>query len=118
MMADIRFDSAFMFKYSEREGTLADKTLVDDVPEPEKARRLNEIITLQEEISADINRTTIGSNMPVLVEGNSRRDSEQYYGKTDTFKTTVFPKESAKVGDIVNVQIHSATAHTLIGEIA
>jgi tRNA-2-methylthio-N6-dimethylallyladenosine synthase len=117
MMADIRFDSAFMFKYSEREGTLADKTLVDDVPEPEKARRLNEIIALQEEISADINHTTIGSNVPVLVEGNSRRDSEQYYGKTDTFKTTVFPKEGAKVGDIVNVQIHSATAHTLIGEI-
>ncbi len=117
LMADIRFDSAFMFKYSEREGTLADKTLFDDVPEVEKGRRLNEIISLQEQISMDINHETLGSTVPVLVEGKSRRDAEQYQGKTDTFKTTVFPKENTQVGDIVNVQIHSATAHTLIGEI-
>ena len=117
LMADIRFDSAFMFKYSDREGTLANKSLEDNVPETEKARRLNEIIELQEEISADINRTTIGTAIPVLVEGDSRRDAEQYHGKTDTFKTTVFPKENAQIGDIVNVKIHSATAHTLIGEI-
>ena len=117
LMADIRFDSAFMFKYSEREGTLADKTLFDDVPEVEKGRRLNEIISLQEQISMDINQGTLGSTVPVLVEGKSRRDAEQYQGKTDTFKTTVFPKENIQVGDIVNVQIHSATAHTLIGEI-
>ncbi len=118
MMADIRFDSAFMFKYSDREGTLANKSLEDDVPESEKARRLNEIIKLQEEISADINQDVIGTTASVLVEGDSRRDAEQYHGKTDTFKTTVFPKENAQVGDIVNVEIHSATAHTLIGEIA
>ena len=117
MMADIRFDSAFMFKYSDREGTLANKSLQDDVPESEKARRLNEIIKLQEEISADINQDAIGTTASVLVEGDSRRDAEQYHGKTDTFKTTVFPKENAQVGDIVNVEIHSATAHTLIGEI-
>lgn len=117
LMADIRFDSAFMFKYSDREGTLANKSLEDDVPETEKARRLNEIIKLQEEISAAINQTAIGTTVPVLVEGNSRRDDEQYQGKTDTFKTTVFPKEKAQVGDIVDVEIHSATAHTLIGEI-
>ena len=118
LMADIRFDSAFMFKYSEREGTLANKTLPDDVPETEKARRLNEIITLQEKISADINQDKLGTIVPVLVEGESRRDDAQYHGKTDTFKTTVFPKETAEPGDIVNVKIHAATAHTLIGKIA
>ena len=118
LMEEIGFDAAFMFKYSDRDGTLANKMLDDDVPEPEKARRLNEIITLQEHISADINQTMIGTTVPVLVEGNSRRDSDQYHGKSDTFKTTVFPKDSAQIGDIVNVEVHSATAHTLIGQIA
>lgn len=118
LMKEIRFDSAFMFKYSDRDGTLANKMLDDDVPETEKARRLNEIITLQEQISADINQTKIGTTVPVLVEGNSRRDNEQYHGKSDTFKTTVFPKKNAQVGDIVNVEVHSTTAHTLIGQIA
>ena len=118
VMEEIRFDSAFMFKYSDRDGTLANKMLDDDVQETEKARRLNEIISLQEQISADINQTKIGTTVPVLVEGNSRRDDEQYHGKSDTFKTTVFPKENAKIGDIVNVEVHSATAHTLIGQIA
>ena len=118
LMEEIRFDSAFMFKYSEREGTLANKMLDDDVPEIEKGRRLNEIISLQEQISADINQSKIGSTVPVLVEGNSRRDTDQYHGKSDTFKTTVFSKDKANIGDIVNVEIHSTTAHTLIGQIA
>ena len=117
LMSDIKFDSAFMFKYSDREGTLANKMLKDDIPEKDKARRLNEIITLQEQISSEINQNTIKSVVPVLVEGDSRRNSEQYHGKSDTFKTTVFPKENANIGDIVNVKVHSATAHTLIGEI-
>ena len=117
LMSDIKFDSAFMFKYSDREGTLANKILKDDIPEKDKARRLNEIITLQEQISSEINQNTIKSVVPVLVEGDSRRNSEQYHGKSDTFKTTVFPKENAKIGDIVNVKVHSATAHTLIGGI-
>ena len=117
LMEEIRFDSAFMFKYSDRDGTLANKMLPDDVPEEEKARRLNEIIALQEKISGEINQSKIGTTVPVLVEGDSRRDSNQYHGKTDTFKTTVFPKDNAQVGDIVNVKIHSATAHTLIGDI-
>lgn len=118
LMKEIRFDAAFMFKYSDRDGTLANKMLDDDVPETEKARRLSEIIKLQEQISADINQTKIGTTVPVLVEGNSRRDNEQYHGKSDTFKTTVFPKENAQIGDIVNVEVHSTTAHTLIGQIA
>ena len=117
LMSDIKFDSAFMFKYSDREGTLANKMLKDNIPEKDKARRLNEIITLQEQISSDINQNTIKSVVPVLVEGDSRRNSEQYHGKSDTFKTTVFPKENANIGDIVNVKVNSATAHTLIGEI-
>lgn len=118
LMEEVRFDTAFMFKYSDREGTLASKMLSDNVSESEKARRLNEIIDLQEDISADINSASIGTTVPVLVEGNSRRNDEEYHGKSDTFKTTVFPKENAKIGDIVNVTIHSTTAHTLIGEIA
>ncbi len=117
LMSEIKFDSAFMFKYSDREGTLANKMLKDDIPEKDKARRLNEIITLQEQISSDINQNTIKSVVPVLVEGDSRRNLEQYHGKSDTFKTTVFPKKNANIGDIVNVKVYSATAHTLIGEI-
>jgi len=117
LMEEIRFDSAFMFKYSDRDGTLANKMLPDDVPEKEKAKRLNEIINLQEKISGEINQSKIGTTVPVLIEGDSRRNADQYHGKTDTFKTTVFPKEDTQVGDIVNVKIHSATAHTLIGDI-
>ncbi len=117
MMADIRYDSAFMFKYSEREGTLAHKAFPDDVPESEKGRRLTEIIALQEKISAEINDAAIGQTFTVLVEGVSRRDAERYYGKTDGFKTTVFPKADSAVGEMVDVCIESATAHTLIGRI-
>lgn len=117
MMADIRYDSAFMFKYSEREGTLAHKVFPDDVPESEKGRRLTEIIALQEKISAEINDAAIGQTFTVLVEGASRRDAERYYGKTDGFKTTVFPKADSAVGEMVDVCIESATAHTLIGKI-
>lgn len=116
-MAEIRYDSAFMFKYSEREGTLAHKALPDDVPETEKGKRLKEIIELQEKISADINRAMVGETLTVLVEGESRRAPENYHGKTDGFKTTVFPKQASQIGDIVNVRVNSTTAHTLIGQI-
>lgn len=116
-MADIRYDSAFMFKYSEREGTLAHKALPDDVPEQVKSERLEQIIGLQENISADINKEAVGCTVSVLVEGESRRDAANYHGKTDGFKTTVFPKADSKIGDIVNVRVHSTTAHTLIGQI-
>ena len=117
MMADIRYDSAFMFKYSEREGTLAHKALPDDVPETEKGERLKQIIELQEQISAEINTTAVGGTVAVLVEGESRRETDKYYGKTDGFKTTVFPKADSEIGEVVNVRIHSTTAHTLIGQI-
>ena len=117
MMADIRYDSAFLFKYSEREGTLAHKALPDDVPETEKGERLKQIIELQERISAEINTTAVGNTVAVLVEGESRRETDKYYGKTDGFKTTVFPKADSEIGEVVNVRIHSTTAHTLIGQI-
>ena len=117
MMADIRYDSAFMFKYSEREGTLAHKALPDDVPEAEKGERLKQIIELQEQISAEINTTAVGETVAVLIEGESRRETDKYYGKTDGFKTTVFPKADSQIGEVVNVRIHSTTAHTLIGQI-
>ena len=117
MMADIRYDSAFMFKYSEREGTLAHKALPDDVPETVKGERLKQIIELQEQISADINTAAVGDTVAVLVEGESRREADKYHGKTDGFKTTVFPKADSKIGDVVNVRVDSTTAHTLIGQI-
>ncbi|MBI1924088.1 tRNA (N6-isopentenyl adenosine(37)-C2)-methylthiotransferase MiaB [Candidatus Poribacteria bacterium] len=118
LMAEIRYDSAFMFKYSAREGTLAYKTLNDDVSEEEKGRRLRAIIELQEQISHEINQGLIGETVEVLVEGESRRDAEHYHGKTDSFKTTVFPKGDSKIGELVRVKVESATAHTLLGEIA
>ena len=115
LMAEIRYDSAFMFKYSSRDGTLAYKTLDDDVSDAEKGRRLKEIIELQEGISHEINRGLIGETVEVLVEGESRRDPDNYQGKTDSFKTTVFPKGNSQVGDLVRVKIEFVTAHTLIG---
>ena len=117
LMREIRYDSAFMFKYSPREGTLAYRSLDDDVSEEEKGQRLRTVIELQEEISYKINQETIGKSVEVLVEGESRRESYKYQGKTDNFKTTVFPKANAQIGDIVNVTVESASAHTLVGKI-
>ena len=117
MIAEIQYDSAFMFKYSSREGTLAHKTLDDDVSEEEKGHRLKEIIELQEGISHEINQGLIGETVEVLVEGESRRDPDRYQGKTDGFKTTVFPKGKSQIGDLVHVKVESVTAHTLIGSI-
>ena len=117
MMADIRYDSAFMFKYSEREGTLAHKAFPDDVPERVKGERLERIIRLQEKISAEINTAAVGDTVAVLIEGESRRDADKYHGKTDGFKTAVFPKVDTNIGEVVNVRVNTTTAHTLIGQI-
>ena len=117
MMSDIRYDSAFMFKYSEREGTLAHKALPDDIPEQVKGERLKRIIELQEKISAEINTATVGNTVTVLVEGESRRDADKYHGKSDGFKTAVFPKADSNIGEVVNVRVDNTTAHTLIGQI-
>ena len=117
-MAEIRYGAAFMFKYSVREGTLAHKTLDDDVSEAEKGQRLRKIIELQQGISYEINQELIGETVEVLVDGKSRRDAAKYHGKTASFKTAVFPKEDSQVGDLVRVKVESATAHTLLGKIA
>ncbi len=117
IMQRVRFDSAFMFKYSPREGTVAYKKFEDDVADEEKISRLKEIIELQEGISREVYAGRVGDVASVLVEGPSKRDPNDLYGKTDDFKTCVFPALEARPGDIVNVRVESATAHTLIGRI-
>jgi tRNA-2-methylthio-N6-dimethylallyladenosine synthase len=114
-MAEIRYDSAFMFKYSAREGTKAYKW-GETLSEEEKGKRLQEIITLQERISAEINRQTIGQTVEVLIEGPAKRQPGWLAGKSGQFKTVVFPSTGAQPGEVKPVRIVSATAHTLVGE--
>jgi tRNA-2-methylthio-N6-dimethylallyladenosine synthase len=114
-MAEIRYDSAFMFKYSAREGTKAYKW-GETLSEEEKGRRLQGIITLQEHISAEINRQTIGQTVEVLIEGPAKRQEGWLAGKSGQFKTVVFPSTGAQPGEVMPVRVVSATAHTLVGE--
>jgi tRNA-2-methylthio-N6-dimethylallyladenosine synthase len=116
-MAAVRYDSAFMFKYSARERTKAYKW-GETLSEEEKGQRLQTIIMLQERISAEINRQTIGQTVEVLVEGPAKRPEGWLSGKTRQFKTTVFPSTGAQPGDLVSVRVASTTAHTLIGEVS
>lgn len=113
-MAQVRYDSAFMFKYSAREGTKAYKW-GETVSEEEKGRRLQDIIALQERISGEINRRAIGQTVEVLVEGPAKRQGGWLAGKSGQFKTVVFPGNGARPGDLIPVRVLSATAHTLIG---
>ena len=117
LMREVGYDSAFMFKYSERPGTYASKHLPDDVPEEEKIRRLNELIALQTEISAQQNRKDEGKVFDVLVEGFSKRSREQLCGRTEQNKMVVFPKEGHHIGETVRVRILGSTSATLLGEI-
>lgn len=117
LMREVGFDSAFMFKYSERPGTFAAKHLPDNIAEDEKVRRLNEIIALQLELSLESNRRDVGKTFEVLVEGRSKRSADDMCGRTSQNKLVVFPKESAKIGDLVQVHIDEASAATLIGRI-
>jgi tRNA-2-methylthio-N6-dimethylallyladenosine synthase len=115
-MKAIRYDSAFMFKYSAREGTKAYKW-EETLSEDEKGQRLQAIINLQERISAEVNQQTIGQTVEVLVEGPAKRQEGWLAGKNGQFKTVVFPGNGAVPGDLVPVPIGSATAHTLIGKV-
>jgi len=117
LMREVGFDSAFMFKYSERPGTYASKHLPDNVPEEEKIRRLNEIIALQNQLSMESNHREIGKTVEVLVEGFSKRSRNDMFGRTEQYKTVVFPRTDEKIGDLVMVRIYEATAATLMGEI-
>ena len=116
LMREVGYDSAFMFKYSERPGTYASKHLPDDVPEEEKIRRLNELIALQTEISAQQNKKDEGKEFDVLVEGFSKRSREQLCGRTEQNKMVVFPKAGHHIGEIVRVIITGSTSATLLGE--
>ena len=116
LMREVGYDSAFMFKYSERPGTYASKHLPDDVPEEEKIRRLNELIALQTEISACQNKKDEGKEFDVLVEGFSKRSRSQLCGRTEQNKMVVFDKGSHHIGETVRVKIVNSTSATLIGE--
>ena len=110
-----QFDSAFMFKYSERPGTYASKNLEDNVPEEVKLRRLNEIIELQREMSELANQQEINRTHEVLVEGVSKRSNKQFFGRTEQNKVVVFDREDAQIGDFVNVTINDVSSATLKG---
>ena len=116
LMREVGYDSAFMFKYSERPGTYASKHLPDDVPEEVKIRRLNELIALQTEISAQQNKKDEGREFDVLVEGFSKRSREQLCGRTEQNKMVVFNKGSHHIGQTVRVRITGSTSATLLGE--
>ena len=116
LMREVGFDGAFMFKYSERPGTLAARTMPDNVPEKVKIERLNRMIALQNELSLDSNRRDIGRTFEVLVEGVSKRSTEQMVGRTSQNKTAVFPRGGARVGQTVKVKVVDATSATLICE--
>ena len=118
LVRECQFDSAFMFKYSERPGTYAAKHLPDNVPEEVKIERLNELISLQTEVSAEQNRKDIGKTFEVLVEGYSKRSREQLMGRTEQNKAVVFDKGTYHIGDRVMVKITDATSATLLGTIA
>lgn len=115
LMRECGYDSAFMFRYSERPGTYASKHLPDDVPEETKLRRLNEMIALQNELSAESYRKDIGKEFEILVEGTSKRSREQLFGRTQQNKVVVFDRGKHHVGDFVKVRITDSSSATLKG---
>lgn len=116
LMREVGYDSAFMFKYSERPGTYASKHLPDNVPEDVKIRRLNELISLQTEMSALANKRDEGKEFDVLVEGFSKRSREQLCGRTEQNKMVVFDKGNHHIGETVRVKITGSSSATLLGE--
>ena len=118
LMREVGFDSSFMFKYSERPGTLAARTMPDNVPEEVKIDRLNRMIALQNELSRESNARDVGKVFDVLVEGVSKRSKEQFVGRNQQNKTLVFPRGDYRVGDTVKVRVVDSSSATLIGELA
>ena len=118
LMKECAYDSAFMFKYSERPGTYASKNLEDNVPEEVKVARLNEIIELQNQLSAESNKRCIGKTYEVLVEGVSKRSREQLVGRTEQNRVVVFDRGNHRIGDFVKVTINEASSATLKGVLA
>ncbi len=117
LMRECGYDSSFMFKYSERPGTYASKHLPDDVPEETKVRRLEELIALQNELSAESNRRCIGREYEVLVEGVSKRSKEQLFGRTEQNKVVVFDRKDCRIGQYARVRVTGASSATLKGEL-
>ena len=116
LMRECGYDSAFMFKYSERPGTYASKHLPDDISEEIKIRRLNEIIELQNQLSAESNAKDVGKVFEVMVEGVSKRSKEQLFGRTQQNKVVVFNRGNHHIGDFVMVKVTASSSATLIGE--
>jgi tRNA-2-methylthio-N6-dimethylallyladenosine synthase len=116
LMEVCAYDAAFMFKYSERPGTHASKHLPDDIPEEVKIRRLNEIIALQNRLSAEANERCVGKTYEVLVEGVSKRSKDQLFGRTEQNRVVVFDRGEHRIGDFVNVRITECSSATLKGE--
>ena len=117
LMRECGYDSAFMFKYSERPGTYASKHLPDDIDETTKVRRLEELIALQNELSLAANTACIGKEYEVLIEGTSKRSREQLFGRTEQGKVVVFDRKGHHTGQTVRVRITSASSATLKGEL-
>ena len=116
LMREVGFDSAFMFKYSERPGTYAEKKLDDDISEEVKSRRLQEIIDLQLELSRESNEKDLGKEFEVLIEGFSKRSREQLFGRNEQNKVIIFDKKNYRIGQFANVVITGSTSATLFGE--
>ena len=116
LMAEVGYDFAYMFKYSERPGTLAGRKYNDDVPEEVKTRRLNEIISLQNRMSEESKKQDLGKTYEVLVEGVSKKSDKELSGRTSQNKVVVFPRENFKAGDYVMVEILDCTSATLLGK--
>jgi tRNA-2-methylthio-N6-dimethylallyladenosine synthase len=118
LMKEVQYDFAFMFNYSERPNTYAQRKYKDDVPEKVKSRRLQEIINLQNQLSAESKKQDIGRVYEVLVEGTSKKSKNQLFGRTSQNKVVVFPKENILIGQYVNIQIENCTSATLIGNVS
>ena len=116
LMREVGYDSAFMFKYSERPGTFAAKNLEDNIPEDEKVRRLQGMIDLQNKLSEESNLRDVGKVFDVLVEGFSKRSREQLFGRTSQNKVVIFDKQNFKVGQFVKVRVTGASSATLFGQ--
>jgi tRNA-2-methylthio-N6-dimethylallyladenosine synthase len=117
LMQEVRYDGAFMFKYSARENTPAFK-MGDDVPDDVKTRRVNEVIAVQNKISFELNQQHLGQTLEVLVEGESKRSAQEWFGKTDGNKTVVFPQTTSRRGEYIRVLIVRANSATLFGRMA
>jgi tRNA-2-methylthio-N6-dimethylallyladenosine synthase len=117
LMKEVGYDSAFMFKYSERPGTYASKNLPDDVPEELKLRRLAELIELQTKLSAEANAKNVGNEYDILIEGASKRSREQLFGRTEQNKVVIIDRGNHHIGDTVRVKINNSTSATLFGDV-